>query len=179
MYAVVKTGGKQYRVKPGDVFVVERLGGQAGDQVKLDQVLMMGEDGKAPQIGAPLLGSMAVTCEVLDQNRADKVIIFKKKRRQGYKRTAGHRQLQTVLRVLDINGQGAVEPVAQARIEARAKRQAPPPVIADDDADEGQPKRRAAAKKAPAKKAAAKKAPAARKKAPAKKVPAKKAAKKK
>src|SRR5690349_5459069 len=104
MYAVVKTGGKQYRVKPGDVFVVERLAGDAGDRVKLDQVLMMGEDGKAPQIGAPLLGSMAVTCEVLDQNRGDKVIVFKKRRRKGYKRTHGHRQLQTVLRVLDING---------------------------------------------------------------------------
>lgn len=159
MYAVVKTGGKQYRVKPGDVFVVERLAGEAGDQVKLDQVLMMGEDGKAPQIGAPLLGSTTVTCEVLDQNRADKVVVFKKKRRTGYHRTKGHRQLQTVLRVLDINGQGAVEPRAKAKEKTPAAEGKAPP------------KRRAAAKKAPAKKAAAKKAPA-------KKTPAKKAKKK-
>ena len=103
MYAVVKTGGKQYRVAPGDVFVVERLIAAAGDQVKLDQVLMLGEDGKAPQIGAPLLGSMAVTCEVLDQNRADKVIIFKKKRRHNYRRKRGHRQQLTVLKITGIS----------------------------------------------------------------------------
>jgi large subunit ribosomal protein L21 len=167
MYAVVKTGGKQYRVKPGDVFVVERLAAEAGAQIKLDQVLMMGEDGKAPQIGAPLLGSMTVTCEVLDQNRADKVIVFKKKRRTGYHRTKGHRQLQTVLRVLDINGQGAVEPRG-----AKAKEATP---AAEGEA---QAQRRAAGRRAPAKKAPAAKKPRA-KKAAAKKAPAKKAAAKK
>lgn len=124
MYAVVKTGGKQYRVSPGDVFIVERLTAEAGSQLKLDQVLMTGEDGQAPQIGAPVLGNTTVTCEVLDQNRADKVVIFKKKRRTGYHRTKGHRQLQTVLRVLDINGQGAVAPIAKAaeKTEAPAKK---------------------------------------------------------
>ncbi len=136
MYAVVKTGGKQYRVSPGDVFVVERLAADAGSQLKLDQVLMLGEDGQSPQIGAPLLGNMTVTCEVLDQNRADKVVIFKKKRRQGYKRTKGHRQLQTVLRVLDINGLGAVAPRAKA--------------AETEDAPAKKPR----ARKAPAKKAA-------------------------
>lgn len=120
MYAVVKTGGKQYRVSPGDVFIVERLTADAGAQLKLDQVLMMGEDGKAPQVGAPVLGGTTVTCEVLDQNRADKVIVFKKKRRTGYHRTKGHRQLQTVLRVLDINGMGAVAPIAKAAEPAAA-----------------------------------------------------------
>jgi large subunit ribosomal protein L21 len=125
MYAVVKTGGKQYRVSPGDVFIVERLTADAGAQLKLDQVLMMGGEGQSLQIGAPVLGNTTVTCEVLDQNRADKVIIFKKKRRTGYKRTKGHRQLQTVLRVLDINGQGAVAPIAKAAepaAEAPAKK---------------------------------------------------------
>lgn len=125
MYAVVKTGGKQYRVSPGDVFVVERLAADAGSQLKLDQVLMLGEDGQSPQIGAPLLGNMTVTCEVLDQNRADKVVIFKKKRRQGYKRTKGHRQLQTVLRVLDINGLGAVAPRAKVAETADAPAKKP------------------------------------------------------
>jgi large subunit ribosomal protein L21 len=137
MYAVVKTGGKQYRVSPGDVFIVERLAAEAGSQLKLDQILMMGEDGKSPQIGAPLLGDMAVTCEVLDQNRADKITIFKKKRRQGYKRTKGHRQLQTVLRVLDINGMGAVAPIAAAGEPVEA------------------PTKKPRARKAPAKKATA------------------------
>jgi len=124
MYAVVKTGGKQYRVSPGDVFIVERLTADAGAQLKLDQVLMMGGEGQSLQIGAPVLGNTTVTCEVLDQNRADKVIIFKKKRRTGYKRTKGHRQLQTVLRVLDINGLGAVAPIAKAAepVEAPVKK---------------------------------------------------------
>ena len=172
MYAVVKTGGKQYRVAPGDVFVVERLVAAAGDQVKLDQVLMMGEDGKAPQIGAPLLGSMTVTCEVLDQNRGPKIIIFKKKRRKGYKRKKGHRQLQTVLRVLDINGMGAVEPVAQARMKAKQSATAEAGE-ATPAKGRGRAKAAAPAKKAPAaKRPRAKKAPA--KKAPAKKAPAKK-----
>ena len=125
MYAVVKTGGKQYRVSPGDVFIVERLTADAGAQLKLDQVLMTGGEGQSLQIGAPLLGNTTVTCEVLDQNRADKIIVFKKKRRTGYHRTKGHRQLQTVLRVLDINGQGAVAPIAKAAeptTEAPAKK---------------------------------------------------------
>lgn len=109
MYAVIKTGGKQYRVSPGDVIVVEKLLGDAGAKLKLDQVLMVGEDGKDPEVGIPLIPSAAVNCEVLEQSRADKIIVFKKKRRQGYKRKKGHRQEQTVLRVLDINGKGAVK----------------------------------------------------------------------
>jgi len=123
MYAVIKTGGKQYRVSPGDVIVVEKLLGDAGAKVKLDQVLMVGEDGKDPEVGAPLLASAAVNCEVVDQSRADKIIVFKKKRRQGYKRTKGHRQDQTVLRVLDINGKGAVK--AAAKKTAPKKEEAP------------------------------------------------------
>ena len=109
MYAVIKTGGKQYRVTPGDVIVVEKLLGDAGAKVKLDKVLIVGEDGKDPEVGVPMISNAAVNCEVMDQSRADKVIVFKKKRRQGYKRKKGHRQNQTVLRVLDINGKGAVK----------------------------------------------------------------------
>ena len=113
MFAVVKTGGKQYRVAPGDIIIVERLLGDAGAKIRLDQVLMVGEDGKLPKVGTPLLGNSAVNCEIIDQSRANKVIVFKKKRRKGYKRTKGHRQNQTVLRVLDINGKGAVKPAAK------------------------------------------------------------------
>jgi len=106
MFAVVKTGGKQYRVIPGDVIVVERILGNPGDKIKLDRILMVGEDGQPPEIGSPLLSNNAVNCEVIEQTRADKILVFKKKRRKGYKRTKGHRQDHTVLRVLDINGKG-------------------------------------------------------------------------
>ena len=160
MFAVIKTGGKQYRVAPGDIIVVEKLLGDAGAKIKLDQVLMVGEDGKSPDVGAPLLGNAAVNCEVLEQSRADKVIVFKKKRRQGYKRTKGHRQDQTVLRVLDINGKGAVKPAAKK---------------AEKPADDAKPAKTeveapAAAEKALAQEAApAKKKTATKKKATAKK----------
>ncbi len=171
MYAVIKTGGKQYRVSPGDVIVVEKLLGDAGAKVKLDQVLMVGEDGKDPEVGAPLLASAAVNCEVVDQSRSDKIIVFKKKRRQGYKRTKGHRQDQTVLRVLDINGKGAVKAAAK---KAAPKKEEAPKAEAKAKAE----KKPAAKAKAPAKKkaAAAKKKAAATKKkaAPKKKAAAKK-----
>lgn len=109
MFAVVKTGGKQYRVNPGDVIVVEKLLGEAGDKIKLDRVLMVGEDGQPPEIGSPLLANNAVNCVVIEQTRADKILVFKKKRRKGYKRTKGHRQDHTVLRVIDINGKGMLQ----------------------------------------------------------------------
>ncbi|MBT3553741.1 MAG: 50S ribosomal protein L21 [Rhodospirillaceae bacterium] len=144
MYAVVKTGGKQYRVTPGDVILVEKLLGEAGGNIKLEDVLMIGEDGQAPEIGAPTVAKAAVNCEILDQSRADKVIVFKKKKRKGYRRLNGHRQEQTVLRVLDINGKGAVKPKAEDKAPAKAKAAAKPKAAA---------KSKAAAKpKAPSKK---------------------------
>ena len=109
MFAVVKTGGKQYRVTPGDVVVVEKILGNPGDKIKLDHVLMVGEDGQSPEIGFPLVGNNAVNCLILEQSRSAKILVFKKKRRKGYKRTKGHRQDHTVLRVLDINGKGMVK----------------------------------------------------------------------
>ena len=144
MYAVVKTGGKQYRVTPGDVILVEKLLGEAGGNIKLEDVLMIGEDGQAPEIGAPTVAKAAVNCEILDQSRADKVIVFKKKKRKGYRRLNGHRQEQTVLRVLDINGKGAVKPKSEDKAPAKAKAAAKPKAAA---------KSKAAAKpKAPSKK---------------------------
>jgi large subunit ribosomal protein L21 len=120
MYAVVKTGGKQYRVSPGDILVVEKLIGDAGAKVKLDKVLIVGEDGKDPEVGVPMVSNAAVNCEVVEQSRADKVVVFKKKRRQGYKRKKGHRQDQTVLRVLDINGKGALKTPVKKTAEPKA-----------------------------------------------------------
>ncbi|MDP6173191.1 MAG: 50S ribosomal protein L21, partial [Rhodospirillales bacterium] len=86
MFAVIKTGGKQYRVAQGDVIVVEKLLGEAGASVKLDQVLMLGEDGKAPTVGQPVIANATVTAEVVEQGRGDKVVVFKKKRRKRYTR---------------------------------------------------------------------------------------------
>ena len=100
MYAVVKTGGKQYRVAPNDVIRVERIEGNAGDSVTLDQILMVGGD--SPRIGAPLVSGATVTATLVEQARGDKVIIFKKKRRQNYRRKRGHRQDLTVLRINEI-----------------------------------------------------------------------------
>ena len=100
MYAVIKTGGKQYRVAAGDVIKVEKLDGEVGQTVDFDQVLMVGGDEAA--IGTPTVKGATVTAEVLEQGKADKVLIFKKKRRQNYRRTRGHRQHQTVLRISDI-----------------------------------------------------------------------------
>ena len=109
MFAVVKTGGKQYRVIPGDVIIVEKLLGNPGDKIKLDRILMVGEEGQPPDVGSPLLDNNAVNCVVIEQTRADKILVFKKKRRKGYKRTKGHRQDHTVLRVVDINGKGMLK----------------------------------------------------------------------
>jgi large subunit ribosomal protein L21 len=104
MYAVIKTGGKQYRVASGDVIKVEKLDGEVGKTVDFDQVLMVGGEGAddGARIGTPLIDGAKVTAEVLEQSRADKVLIFKKKRRKNYRRTRGHRQWQTVLRIGDI-----------------------------------------------------------------------------
>jgi large subunit ribosomal protein L21 len=102
MYAVIKTGGKQYRVAHGDVIKVERLAGEVGQTIAFEHVLMVGGDGDGARIGAPLLDGARVTAEVLEQAKAPKIIVFKKKRRKNYRRKHGHRQLQTVLRIRDI-----------------------------------------------------------------------------
>jgi large subunit ribosomal protein L21 len=102
MYAVVKTGGKQYRVAPGAVIKVERLEAEVGATIALDQVLMIGDNGDASKVGAPLVDGASVAAEVLEQSRGPKIIVFKKKRRKNYRRKRGHRQLQTVLRIHDI-----------------------------------------------------------------------------
>ena len=105
MYAVIKTGGKQYRVKPGDMLVVEKLGGEPGDKVAFDQVLAIGE-GDAITLGAPIVDGASVSATLVETRRGEKVKIFKKTRRQGYRRTRGHRQFESVLRVTAIAGGG-------------------------------------------------------------------------
>jgi large subunit ribosomal protein L21 len=97
MFAVIKTGGKQYRVASGDVIKVEKLEAEAGSTVTLDQVLMAGD-----KVGTPLVAGATVSAEVVAQDRGPKIIVFKKKRRQNYRRKNGHRQDLTVLRITDI-----------------------------------------------------------------------------
>jgi len=98
MYAVIKTGGKQYRVKAGDVLVVEKLGGEPGSSVAFDEVLMLGDDG-AVVVGAPTVAGASVSATLIETRKGEKIKVFKKIRRQGYRRTGGHRQQETVLRV--------------------------------------------------------------------------------
>jgi large subunit ribosomal protein L21 len=100
MYAVIKTGGKQYRVAKNDVIKVERLDGEAGASIVFSEVLMLGGDD--PVVGAPRVAGATVTATVLEQAKGDKVIIFKKRRRKNYRRRNGHRQLLTVVRIADI-----------------------------------------------------------------------------
>jgi large subunit ribosomal protein L21 len=108
MYAVIRTGGKQYRVKPGDTLVVEKLPGEAGAKVSFDEVLMVGE-GADVTVGAPLVEGASVTATLVETRKGEKVKIFKKIRRQGYRRTRGHRQFETVLRVTAVAGAGKSE----------------------------------------------------------------------
>ncbi len=103
MYAVIKTGGKQYRVQKDDIIEVELLDVKKGDAVTLENVLMVGNEGSA-KIGAPTVSGASVKATVLDQKKDDKVIVFKKKRRQNYRRKNGHRQNLTVLKITDIKG---------------------------------------------------------------------------
>ena len=101
MFAVIQTGGKQYKVAKDDIIIVERLDGDAGAKVKFDDVLMSGTDGDV-KVGAPLLKGASVTGEVLEQRKGNKVLVFKKKRRQNYRRKKGHRQVETVIKITGI-----------------------------------------------------------------------------
>jgi large subunit ribosomal protein L21 len=103
MYAVVRSGGKQYRVSPGGSFRVERLAGEVGSKVTLGDVLMIGSD-EAVRIGAPTLAGAQVVGTIVAQDRAAKVMTFKQKRRKGYRRKYGHRQDYTEIRVDQIQG---------------------------------------------------------------------------
>ena len=175
MFAVLKTGGKQYRVTPGDVVVVEKLLGAPGDKIKLDHVLMVGEDGQSPEIGSPLVENNAVNCIILEQSRSAKILVFKKKRRKGYKRTKGHRQDHTVLRVLDINGKGMVKQKSKTETTKEAKPKESEQTAAKNLVEA--PNKEAASKKkntSTKKKATAKKKAAVKKKASTKKSTAKK-----
>ncbi len=161
MFAIVRTGGKQYRVAAGDKIAVEKLAGEAGDTVTLGDVLLAGEGDTVADAA-----KVSVSAEIIAQAKSEKVVVFKKRRRHNYRRKAGHRQQMTLLRITDV-GEGKA-----AAKKAPAKKAAAPKA---DTAEKAAPAKKAPAKKAAPKTEAAAKKPAA-KKAPAKKAPAKKAA---
>lgn len=101
MYAVINTGGKQYKVAPGDIVRVETLEGQKGDMVEIKDVYMI-VDGDTISVGKPTLTSAKITAEVVEQGRGEKLLIFKHRRRKGYRRTNGHRQNYTAIKVKEI-----------------------------------------------------------------------------
>ena len=161
MYAVIKTGGKQYRVQAGDLLVVEKLDGEPGAEVAFGDVLLLG-DGEAITVGAPLVDGATVSATLIETRRGEKIKIFKKIRRQGYRRTRGHRQSETVLRVTSIAGagktakwDGKVDLTSKALLDARARNLKN--VVAELEAAAAPAKAEAPAKKAAPKKAAAKK----------------------
>ena len=171
MYAVIKTGGKQYRVQAGDLLVVEKLDGEPGAEVAFGDVLMLG-DGEAVTVGAPLVDGAKVSATLIETRKGEKVKIFKKIRRQGYRRTRGHRQSETVLRVTAIDGagksakwDGKVDLTSKALLDARARNLMN--VVAELEAAAA-PVAEAPAKKAAPKKAAAPKAEGEAKAAPKK-----------
>ncbi|WP_422371780.1 50S ribosomal protein L21 [Hoeflea sp.] len=126
MFAVIKTGGKQYRVAANDVLTIEKLEGEAGDTVEFGEVLMVGE-GAGATVGAPFVDGAMVVAEVVEQGRARKVIAFKKRRRQNSKRIRGHRQHQTVVKITDILTGGAkpAKKAAAKKTDAPKKDDAP------------------------------------------------------
>ncbi len=126
MFAVIKTGGKQYRVAADDVVTVGKLAGEPGEQITFDTVLMVTGDG-GTQVGAPSVSGMTVTGEVVEHTRGEKVIAFKKRRRQNSRRKRGHRQDYTVVRITEIRGAGEAPRQAAAKTnnEAAAATAAP------------------------------------------------------
>jgi large subunit ribosomal protein L21 len=144
MFAVIKTGGKQYRVTADDVLKVERVAGEAGDIIEFTEVMMVGE-GASATIGKPTVDGAMVTAEVVDQGRGRKIIAFKKRRRQNSRRTIGHRQHFTTVKIAEILTDGAKASKKAAAKKPAAKAEAP----------------KAPAEKAPAKAKAADAAPAA------------------
>jgi large subunit ribosomal protein L21 len=115
MFAVVRTGGKQYRVAAGDKIVVEKMAGNAGDTVSLSDVLLAGDGGEMKS-----LDGLLVSAEIIAQAKADKIIVFKKKRRHNYRRKNGHRQQHTILKILSVGGEAA-KPAAKAAKAPKAE----------------------------------------------------------
>jgi large subunit ribosomal protein L21 len=175
MFAVIRTGGKQYRVAPNDIIEVEKIAGRPGEIVELAEVLLLGGD--SPKTGSPTISGALVAAEVLEQKKGDKVVVFKKKRRKNYRRTKGHRQELTALRITEILTDGKkpskTAPKSEAKKpekKAEAKTEAKTLEKKAEAKTEARTDKKPAAKKAETKPAAKKQLAA---KAPAKKPAAK------
>ena len=156
MFAIVRTGGKQYRVAAGDKIAVEKIDGEAGDTVSLGDILLAGDGGEVKSAEG-----LVVSAEIIAQTRGEKVIVFKKRRRHNYRRRNGHRQSLTLLRILAVGDAKKAAPKKEAAPKAEAAPAAEAKAAAP--AKEAAPKKAAAPKteaaaEAPAKKPAAKKA---------------------
>ena len=168
MFAVMKTGGKQYRVQPGDVLRVEKLAADAGEMIQFNEVLMVGST-----VGAPMIAGAGVQAEVIDQIKGPKTINFVKRRRKhSSKRTKGHRQKLTLVRIKDILEKGADKSGVKAAIGAGSLPYVATPVVEAAPAEKMPAAKKAAAKPAAAKKPAAAAKPAAAKKPATAKKPA-------
>ena len=168
MFAVIKTGGKQYRVQPGDVLRVEKLAADAGEMIQFNEVLMVGST-----VGAPMIAGAGVQAEVIDQIKGPKTINFVKRRRKhSSKRTKGHRQKLTLVRIKDILEKGADKSGVKAAIGAGSVPYVATPVVEAAPAEKKPAAKKAAAKPAAAKKPAAAAKPAAAKKPVTAKKPA-------
>ena len=155
MFAVVRTGGKQYRVAAGDKIAVEKLAGDAGDTIVLGDVLIAGEGDKLAEAG-----KVTVSAEIIAQAKSEKVTVFKKRRRHNYRRKAGHRQQMTLLRIVSVGeGKPAAKKVSKTEDAPKAEAKEAPQKAAAPKA-KAAPKKEAAAEKPKAEKPAAKKAPA-------------------
>lgn len=154
MYAVIQTGGKQYRVKSGDLLSIEKLGIEAGQKVQFDQVLLIEDEGRI-QVGRPVLEKAVVEAVVVENFRDEKVLVFKKKRRKQFRRTRGHRQQLTKVRIDAILADKSVLPAVAPIKEKPAP--APKPAADKVQAAAGKPKRETQTK-TPGKPAARKKA---------------------
>jgi large subunit ribosomal protein L21 len=151
MFAVIKTGGRQYRVVPDDVLEVGKIAGDVGTIVQLGEVLVVGGD--TPVLGVPTVAGASVAAEVLDHKRGPKVIAFKKRRRKNSRRKRGYRDEITVLRITEILTDNATPSIGPRP----KKEKVAAPAAEGDEAPKKAPARKPAAKKAPAKKTAAKK----------------------
>ena len=156
MFAIVRTGGKQYRVAAGDKIAVEKIDGEAGDTVSLGDILLAGDGGEVKSADG-----LVVSAEIIAQTRGEKVIVFKKRRRHNYRRRNGHRQSLTLLRILAVGDAKKAAPKKEAAPKAEA---APAAEAKAAPAKEAAPKKAAA----PKAEAAAEKKPAAKKAAPKK-----------
>ncbi len=159
MFAVVRTGGKQYRVAPGDKIAVEKLAGEAGDTITLGDVLLAGDGGDLKDAA-----KTAVWAEIIAQAKGEKIVVFKKRRRHNYRRKQGHRQQLTLLRILSV-GDAKAAPAKKADPIKEAKPVASEPAKGTvqkeaNTAKAAEPVKKAATGKAPTKKTAVKKAPA-------------------